>query len=257
MKIENNTTEYNMHESMPLVSVVTVVLNKKSEIEETILSVITQSYGNIEYIVIDGGSNDGTLDIIKKYGYAIDKWISKKDAGIYDAMNKAIDLATGQWINFMNAGDAFVSNSVLNDIFTRNLHKECDILFGDHQVSYKDGKVKNISAGNIENLWKGSQFCHQASFVKLEAHKRRKFNISKKIVADFDFFYESKKSKLRFKRIELFVARCEAGGLSDSKRIQTTIAWWMTIDEKIRSLHIYATRLVIEILKLVVKKVVQ
>ncbi len=83
----------------------TVTYNAEELLEETILSVINQSYKNIEYIIIDGASTDGTIDIIKKYEEKIDYWMSEPDEGIYFAMNKAIEKATGKWINFMNAGD--------------------------------------------------------------------------------------------------------------------------------------------------------
>ena len=96
-----------------LISIITVVFNDKYGLEETILSVLSQTSENIEYIIIDGGSNDGTVDVIKKYEKSIDKWISEPDNGIYDAMNKGIALASGGFINFMNAGDVYASNNKL------------------------------------------------------------------------------------------------------------------------------------------------
>ena len=101
----------------PLISIITVAYNAIQLIEATIKSVINQSYTSIEYIIIDGGSTDGTIDIIKKYDKYLAYWISEPDKGIYDAMNKAIKKANGDWINFMNCGDTFVDENVISEIF--------------------------------------------------------------------------------------------------------------------------------------------
>lgn len=116
-------------EHQPLISVITVVFNGESCLEKTILNVIEQIYPNVEYIIIDGGSTDGTLDIIRRYENQIDYWISEKDKGIYDAMNKGIMTSTGKWINFMNAGDAFYGQAVLEKIFTSNI--DADLIYSD------------------------------------------------------------------------------------------------------------------------------
>ena len=91
----------------PLITVITVVFNGEKFLEETILSVINQTYDNVEYIIIDGGSTDSTLEIIKKYEHAIDYWVSEKDKGIYDAMNKGVCLSQGKWVSFLNAADSY------------------------------------------------------------------------------------------------------------------------------------------------------
>lgn len=115
----------------PKISVVTVCYNAINDIEKTILSVINQTYSNIEYIIIDGGSTDGTMDIVNKYKDKIDVIVSEPDKGIYDAMNKGIDRATGDWINFMNAGDCFFNNVALENVFPRNYESvNFDILYG-------------------------------------------------------------------------------------------------------------------------------
>ena len=119
-----------MERNNPLISVVTVSYNAVSVIEQTIFSVINQTYPNVEYIIIDGGSTDGTVDIIKKYADKITYWVSEPDKGIYDAMNKGIELATGEWINFMNAGDSFYSFSILELIFGQTIFSN-DIIYGD------------------------------------------------------------------------------------------------------------------------------
>lgn len=106
----------------PLITVITVVLNGAEHLEETILSVLNQTYGNVEYIVIDGGSTDGTLDIIQKYEHAIDYWVSEKDAGIYDAMNKGIRVSTGLVLGFLNADDEYYPLA-LEDVATLSQSK--------------------------------------------------------------------------------------------------------------------------------------
>lgn len=111
------------------ISVVTVCYNAADTIEKTMLSVLNQTYHDIEYIIIDGGSTDGTVEIIRKYADRIAYWVSEPDKGIYDAMNKGIKVATGEWINFMNAGDSFVNSNVLDRLM--NFHKDGLILYGN------------------------------------------------------------------------------------------------------------------------------
>ena len=134
----------------PKVSIITVVYNGIEFLEETIKSVIAQTYPNIEYIIVDGGSKDGTLDIIKKYEAHISKWISEPDKGIYDAMNKGIDLATGDWQNFLNAGDSFVDNNVLEKIFTTNL-ENITLVYGDIIAIRENGQKLNVNAIELKD----------------------------------------------------------------------------------------------------------
>ena len=150
----------------PKVSIITVVYNGIDFLEETIKSVISQTYPNIEYIIVDGGSTDGTLDIIKKYEAHITKWISEPDKGIYDAMNKGIDLATGDWQNFLNAGDSFVDNNVLEKIFTTNL-ENITLVYGDIIAIRENGQKLNVNAIELKDdnsIKKGMKVCHQAIF---------------------------------------------------------------------------------------------
>lgn len=243
-------------ESQPLITVVTVVYNGDKFLEETILSVINQTYDNVEYLIIDGGSTDGTLDIIRKYEHAIDYWVSEKDNGIYDAMNKGIDLATGEWINFMNAGDGIYAHSVLSDLFTHQNHQKAQILYGNHQVIYPSGRTRCVKAGLMKNLWKGSQFCHQASFVKADYHKAHKFNLCTKIVADFEFYYKAWQNNVQFKFVDVVVAKFEAGGVSDIKRIDSILGWWIFIDKSFKNNIFYCLLVFKESLKAQVKRFV-
>lgn len=103
------------------ITVITVVYNGIDYIEDTILSVINQDYSNIEYIIIDGKSDDGTMDIVEKYATKISYWVSESDNGIYDAMNKGIKVATGDWIIFMNCGDYFFSSDIITQVFSQML----------------------------------------------------------------------------------------------------------------------------------------
>lgn len=237
----------------PLISIITVVYNGEQFLEETIQSVINQTYDNIEYIIIDGGSTDGTVDIIKEHEEKIDYWVSKKDNGIYDAMNKGIDLVSGDWINFMNAGDSFYNNDVLEQLFTLNKFKNINIIYGNHKVIYPH-KTRIAKAGNIEDIWKGSQFCHQSSFVSAKVHRKHKFNLSNRIGADFELFYTFYKKKMNFKYIDIIVANYSAGGLSDIKRVDSIVGWWNVVDKNNRINFYYLYVILKEILKSLMKK---
>jgi glycosyltransferase involved in cell wall biosynthesis len=172
----------------PLVTIITVVFNGEQLIEETILSVLNQSYKDVEYIVIDGGSNDGTLKILSRYNDKIDYWLSEPDRGIYDAMNKGIALARGEWINFMNCGDRFASADVLNFFLEKNY--EADIIFGDAIVQYQsfEATFKKVP---LASMWRRIPFCHQASFTRANLMKQWNFNLQYKLSSDFDFIYRS------------------------------------------------------------------
>ena len=111
------------------VTIITISYNAVLGIERTINSVITQTYSNLQYIIIDGGSTDGTVDIIKKYADKIDYWVSEPDSGIYYAMNKGIAIADGDWINFMNAGDYFVDRNVIEQIFQHNIECTDNVIY--------------------------------------------------------------------------------------------------------------------------------
>ncbi len=244
-------------ESKPLITVVTVVFNGEQFLEETIQSVVNQSYDNVEYIIIDGGSTDGTLDIIRKYEHAIDYWVSEKDTGIYDAMNKGLELATGYWVNFMNGGDSFYTSQALSFVFSDKSYGDVQIVYGNHEVQYSSGRQRMVKSGQVKNLWKGSQFCHQATFVNANYHKSHHFNLCTKIVADFEFFYLAWKEGVKFIAFEETLATFKAGGVSDVKRIDSIIGRWSIVG-KSSLVNIFYIKLVLnEIIKTWIKSVVR
>jgi acetyltransferase-like isoleucine patch superfamily enzyme len=177
----------------PSITIITVVFNAVNIIEPTILSVINQTYENIEYIIIDGGSTDGTVEIIKKYSDKISYWISEADKGIYDAMNKGIEIATGEWINFMNAGDSFVNRNVLNNVFGNAInYATSDVVYGNAIMHKTNKSIMHIHANPDSNRqWKGPTFRHGAMFTRTHLHRQFPFRLEKlyEICADFDFIY--------------------------------------------------------------------
>lgn len=189
------------------ISVITVCYNCQTDIEKTILSVINQTFKNIEYIIIDGGSTDGTIDIIKKYNDKITYWISEPDKGIYDAMNKGIKMATGEWINFMNAGDIFYNNTVLSSI-QFDKYQQNDIIYGS--VEYDYGFTKRIAAPlPLKKILKQMCFSHQSTFVKTDLMKKELFDVRYKIIADYAFLLSQYKANKKFEEIPLTIATYE------------------------------------------------
>lgn len=245
-----------MADTKPLISIITVVFNGEKYLEETVLSVLNQTYDNVEYIVIDGGSTDGTVDIIKKYEDKIDYWVSERDGGIYDAMNKGIDIATGKWINFMNVGDSFFDDNVLDVVFAKNNFENIDVIYGNHKVIYPN-KTRIAKAGDMRDIWRGSQFCHQSSFISSTLHKSKRYNICNKIGADFEFFYTAYKNGAKFGYIDVVMANYAAGGVSDVKRVESIVERWNVIDKSIKTNFYYIWLIIKEMLKHQIKKIIK
>ena len=244
------------YKEKPLISIITVVLNGEQHLDRTIQSVINQTYDNLEYIIIDGGSTDRTVDVINKHKDKIDYWVCEKDNGLYDAMNKGIDIATGEWINFMNAGDELYNYSVLMNLFNNQNHQEVEIIYGNHEIIYPAGQHHFVKAGIIKNFWKGELFSHQASFVKKNYLEKNKFDHRKKIAADFELYYKALQNYTKFKLIDLTVAKFEAGGVSDVKRINSILERWKIIEKTLKNNMFYGMLIIKEILKMIVKRFV-
>ena len=198
----------------PLISVVTICYNAKNDLEKTILSVLSQTYQDIEYIIIDGGSTDGTVDIIHKYSERLFYWISEPDKVIYDAMNKGMDRATGSWINFMNAGDTFCDNEVIKNIFGYNDLSDYSVIYGDCYVS-KLNQLQYLKASSMKKVHVQMPFCHQSSFIR---KTRLRFSIDLKIAADYQMIYEH----YRMNGISSFLYISKPISVFDATGISTT-----------------------------------
>ena len=168
-----------MNNQTNTVSVITVVFNDCFNIEKTINSVLSQNY-NIEYVVIDGASTDGTMDIINKYRDQLSVVVSEPDNGIYDAMNKGINIATGEWIIFMNSGDIFHNNSVIATIFDENISENVNFIYSDFCVN---GTKTSASFQNGVLL-------HQSVIYRRKKHfEYGMYAVTKKyIISDYLFF---------------------------------------------------------------------
>lgn len=159
-----------------LISIITVVYNAKNLLEKTIKSVFSQSYINIEYIIIDGASSDGTVDIIKKYENKISYWVSEEDNGIYDAMNKGIKMAKGDGLIFMNAGDYFVG-----DMLTNNVDLTIPLFLPIKYENY----FKKFGLLKLKSYKQGIPYCHQGIIFE---NNDILYNTNYKIAADYDYY---------------------------------------------------------------------
>jgi glycosyltransferase involved in cell wall biosynthesis len=200
----------------PLVTVVTIVYNRARYMAATVQSVLAQTYDNVEYIVIDGGSTDGTLDVITRLEHAIDYWVSERDEGISDAFNKGIAASTGEWLNFMNCGDVFASPGAVQDV-VRHVDDKADIVFGLANVVDSDGRVLLTCGGpySEKEFRRRMMTPHQSVF-----HNRRYFeqyglfDKQLKIIMDYELLLRKKPLSAVF--IGKAVSNMLIGGATDT-----------------------------------------
>jgi len=205
-----------MHKT-PKISIVTISFNAEKDIKKTIKSVVNQTYSNIEYIVIDGKSTDGTIDVIKKHENKISKWSTEPDEGLYDAMNKGIKNATGDYIIFMNAGDIFHENKTLSKIFDTKENLQ-DIYYGETIIVDDNNKnigMRRLSAPeklNWKSFKRGMRISHQAFIAKMELVEL--YDLQYKFSADFDWCIKIMKKTTKIKNTNLIICRYLDGGLT-------------------------------------------
>ncbi len=197
----------------PKISVITVVLNAARDLEKTLESTIGQDYPGLEIIIIDGGSVDGTLAVIKRFANRINYWISEPDGGIYDAMNKGLARATGDWVNFMNAGDVFYNKRVLSSVFSRD-HGDAGVIYGDSIASYPGFRAFR-KAGTPADLWKGMICCHQSVFVRTKLVRHDGFRHNQYFSADYEMMVRLQSAGVMFSYIPATVSVFDTRGISN------------------------------------------
>lgn len=192
------------------ISIITVCRNAEHIIEKTIKSVLGQKYKNIEYIIVDGNSQDKTLDIVMRYAKGGKlKYISETDGGIYDAMNKGILIATGEYLQFLNAGDALVNCDVITKVVGRIAETQADIVYGNILYEYPDGS-KNVRVygqfcSKLFYYLSGDCINHQAIFAAKRCLGGNGFNTTYRICADREWMLRMKKSKRSFRALNLLI----------------------------------------------------
>ena len=238
------------------VSIITVSFNSAKTIADTIESALSQDFPEIEYIIVDGNSSDDTLKIIRRYENRISKWISEKDQGMYDAMNKGVIHSKGAWVNFMNAGDVFYSEKIIENIYSDNNSFSSDFIYGDCLVEYSN-KVVFRKARKLSSIWKGMVFSHQSLFVKSEVIRARPFRTDIGTASDFEFIYVGYKKNSSFKYIDQIFSKVTSNGVSDRYRTQSLRTCRQIVAEHDASVILilyYFWRINLERIKLLLKK---
>lgn len=197
-------------------SIITVNLNNRDGLKRTIDSVVAQTFTDFEWIVIDGGSTDGSKELIEQYANYFVYWVSEPDKGIYNAMNKGIAHAKGEWLLFLNSGDCLYENSTLEKVFSSN--HICDIIYGNAivQIDGKDIFRKYPEQLSLSYLIK-HPINHQASFYKRSLYKNHLFDERYVIISDYIYLLELALRDKRFEYIDLIIAYSEGGGISSTR----------------------------------------
>ena len=202
------------------ISVITVVFNDVKHIRETMESFFSQTWEDKEYIVIDGGSTDGTADIIREYSNKLAFWCSEPDGGIYDAMNKGIDRCSGDWINILNSGDVFVNERVLEHCMEQCREQDADIIYGNSREN-SQGRYRHIEAYTDTSIMDlVPAYRHGSSFVRAKVHKANKFDLSKHnqlgYALDWELIYRLYKQGFKFRKLNLEIQSFLKEGVSSN-----------------------------------------
>ena len=204
---------------MPKLTIITIVYNNVRDIERTINSVINQTYKKIEYIIIDGKSTDGTLDIVEKYSNQISKIVSEPDKGIYDAMNKGLALATGDYVLFMNSGDEIYDEHAVQEVFDSS--PGADIYYGETEM-YNDnweslGRRRHEAPEQFDwtSFKYGMNISHQAIYIRKSI--LTPYDLKYKYSSDIDWIIKAAKKSSNIVNVHRYVAKYLVGGMSKKK----------------------------------------
>ncbi|MDZ8023355.1 MAG: glycosyltransferase family 2 protein [Nostoc sp. DedQUE11] len=214
--------------SLPSISVITVTYNRLQDLSETFSNVISQTYENVEYIVIDGGSQDGTVEFLRQNNEIISYWVSEKDGGIYDAMNKGSLIATGDWIIFMNSGDKFFADDTLA-LVAEHLNGSEDVVYGGFEsilVDRYQTRVFQNKPRHILDLWREIPTCHQSIFVKRKLQVQYLFDRSFVWCADHDFLVRLYANGYKFKEIPILISKFDASDAGSRNLLTYTRERW-------------------------------
>lgn len=201
------------------ITIITVSLNAAAQIEPTILSVLHQTYPDIEYLVFDGGSHDGTVEIIRHYEQRMAYWQSEPDEGLYDALNKGVLKASGDWIGILNCGDVFSSETAIADLFSKPVPAEIGVIYGNCHVIDKGTRtfIESENAGTNTNL--PPDYRHGASFVRSAIHQQYLFDVRQQQKYDWalDYLqiYTMYRQGVKFEKRAVSVIDYEKDGLSN------------------------------------------
>ena len=217
-------------------SIITINYNNIEGLKRTINSVISQTWHDFEWIIIDGGSTDGSKELIEQNQQYLSYWCSEHDKGIYNAMNKGITQVSGEFINFMNAGDSYASQNTLSEVFS-NDHQE-DVIYGDWIYVYDTHEeLMSFPINNLYTEFLRRNICHQAMFIKSSLLKQKGYDETISIFADYARNVELAHSGASFKYLPFAICRCSMPGLSnieetveirkqDRKRINQLYPQW-------------------------------
>lgn len=206
-----------MKGNRPKVTVVTVVRNASAALKATAENVLAQTYADIEYVIVDGASTDGTADYARSLGDRVDVLISERDNGIYDAMNKGVRAASGEWVIFMNAGDIFYAPDTVEQVFGTDDYAGFGVVYGDVVKKNASGELEVKKAGAPHNSHR-MFFCHQSAFYRRGELLVEPFDTAHRMSADIHQVKRLWKKGVRFRQLDLPVAIFDTGGVSNVKR---------------------------------------